>query len=35
MSELRNYVDAVRRLPLSVKNREDMLGGTAAKLLKI
>ena len=35
MSELRNYVEAVHRLPLSEKHREDMLGGTAARLLKL
>jgi predicted TIM-barrel fold metal-dependent hydrolase len=35
MSELRNYVEAVRQLPIGEKSREDMLGGTAARLLKI
>ena len=35
MTELRNYVEAVRKLPLSAKSREDMLGGTAARLLKM
>jgi aminocarboxymuconate-semialdehyde decarboxylase len=34
MSELRNYVEVVRQLPLSEKSRADMLGGTAARLLK-
>ncbi len=28
MTELRNYVEVVRQLPLSEKHREDMLGGT-------
>jgi aminocarboxymuconate-semialdehyde decarboxylase len=34
MSELRNYLEVVRQLPLSEKSRADMLGGTAARLLK-
>lgn len=29
------YIDAIRRLPLDHKVKEDMLGGTAARLLKI
>jgi predicted TIM-barrel fold metal-dependent hydrolase len=35
MTELRNYVEAVRKLPLGEKDRDDMLGGTAARLLKL
>jgi len=35
MAELRKYIEAVCQLPLSEKNREDMLGGTAARLLRI
>jgi len=35
MAELREYIEAVCQLPLSEKNREDMLGGTAARLLRI
>jgi predicted TIM-barrel fold metal-dependent hydrolase len=29
------YIDEIRRLPLESKIKEDMLGGTAAKLLKL
>jgi predicted TIM-barrel fold metal-dependent hydrolase len=35
MTELRNYVDAIRKLPIEADNLERMLGGTAAKLLKL
>jgi len=35
MAELRNYVAAVRKLPLNEKHRDDMLGGTAVRLLKL
>jgi hypothetical protein len=32
MDELKNYIEAIRRLPLDDKSREDILGGTAARL---
>jgi len=32
---LRKYIDEIRHLPLDPKVRDDMLGGTAARLLKI
>jgi hypothetical protein len=35
MSELKNYIDAVRRLPLDGPSHEKILGGTAAELLKL
>ena len=35
MDELKNYIEAIRRLPLDDKSREDILGGTAARLLKL
>jgi predicted TIM-barrel fold metal-dependent hydrolase len=35
MAELRSYVATVRGLPISEIDREDMLGGTAARLLKL
>jgi len=35
MKELRDYINAVRRLPLDEKQKDAMLGGTAARLLKI
>jgi predicted TIM-barrel fold metal-dependent hydrolase len=35
MSELKNYIDAVRRLPLDAASHEKILGGTAAELLKL
>jgi predicted TIM-barrel fold metal-dependent hydrolase len=35
MKELREYVDTVRRLPLDEKQIDAMLGGTAARLLKL
>jgi hypothetical protein len=35
MSELKNYIDAVRRLPLDAASHEKILGGTAADLLKL
>ncbi len=35
MTALREYIDAVRRLPLEEKQKQAMLGGTAAELLKL
>ena len=35
MSELKNYIDAVRRLPLDGASHEKILGGTATELLKL
>jgi predicted TIM-barrel fold metal-dependent hydrolase len=35
MKELRDYINAVRGLPLEEKQKEAILGGTAAGLLKI
>lgn len=35
MDELKNYIEAIRRLPLDDKSREDILGGTAARRLKL
>jgi hypothetical protein len=35
MSELKNYIDVVRRLPLDAASQEKILGGTAADLLKL
>jgi aminocarboxymuconate-semialdehyde decarboxylase len=35
MDELKNYIEAIRRLPLDVQSKEDILGGTAARLLKL
>jgi aminocarboxymuconate-semialdehyde decarboxylase len=35
MKELRDYINAVRGLPLDEKQKDAMLGGTAARLLKI
>ena len=35
MSDLRNYIAAVHKLPLSAAQREDILSGTAARLLKL
>jgi predicted TIM-barrel fold metal-dependent hydrolase len=32
---VREYIDEVRALPLSEQIKEDMLGGTAASLLKL
>jgi predicted TIM-barrel fold metal-dependent hydrolase len=32
---VRDYIDEIRNLPLDAKVRDDMLGGTAARLLKI
>jgi hypothetical protein len=32
---VREYIDEIRALPLSEKIKEDMLGGTAASLLKL
>src|SRR5262245_3618016 len=34
MKELKQYVEAIRKLPLSEQSKEAMLGGTAATLLK-
>ena len=33
MAALKNYIDAVRDLPLAQKSKDEMLGGTAAALL--
>ncbi len=35
MQEIRNYIAAVRRLPLEDRSKEQILGGTAAELLKL
>jgi len=35
MKELRDYINAVRGLPLDEKQKDAMLGGTAARLLKL
>ncbi len=35
MSELRNYIETIRRLPLSEPSKAAVLGGTAARLLKL
>jgi len=35
MSELRNYIETIRGLPLSEQSKEAVLGGTAARLLKL
>ena len=35
MRELRRYVDAIRALPLDDKQKENILGGTAAELLRL
>jgi predicted TIM-barrel fold metal-dependent hydrolase len=35
MSELRNYIEAIRKLPLADERKEEILGGTAARLLEI
>jgi aminocarboxymuconate-semialdehyde decarboxylase len=35
MDELKNYIEAIRRLPLDEQSRQDVLGGTAARLLKL
>ena len=35
MEALKNYIEAIRRLPLDEKSKEDVLGGTAARLLKL
>jgi len=35
MDELKNYIEAIRRLPLNEQSKEDVLGGTAARLLKL
>jgi predicted TIM-barrel fold metal-dependent hydrolase len=35
MTDLRNYIEVLRNLPLSDKVKQDILGGTAAALLKI
>jgi hypothetical protein len=33
MTELRNYIDAIRDLPLDERTKEKILAGTAAGLL--
>ncbi len=35
MTELRNYIEAIRRLPLSEASQEAILAGTAVRLLKL
>jgi aminocarboxymuconate-semialdehyde decarboxylase len=35
MREIRNYIAAVRHLPLGDRSKEQILGGTAAELLKL
>ena len=35
MTELRNYIETIRGLPLSEQSKETILGGTAARLLKL
>ena len=35
MTELRNYIETIRALPLSEPSKEAVLGGTAARLLKL
>jgi aminocarboxymuconate-semialdehyde decarboxylase len=35
MPDLKNYIEVIRRLPLDDKSRDDVLGGTAARLLKL
>jgi aminocarboxymuconate-semialdehyde decarboxylase len=35
MTELRNYIETIRKLPLSEQSKADILGGTAARLLKL
>jgi predicted TIM-barrel fold metal-dependent hydrolase len=35
MDELKNYIEAIRRLPLDEQSKADILGGTAAQLLKL
>ena len=35
MTELRNYIEMIRGLPLSQSSKEAVLGGTAAQLLKL
>jgi len=35
MTELRNYIETIRKLPLGTQSKEDILGGTAARLLKL
>lgn len=35
MAELKNYIEAIRRLPLDEKTGDDVLAGTAARLLKL
>jgi predicted TIM-barrel fold metal-dependent hydrolase len=35
MTELRNYIETIRKLPLGEQSKEDILGGTAARLLKL
>ena len=33
--ELRHYIEAIRKRPLDEQCKEDILGGTAARLLKL
>jgi predicted TIM-barrel fold metal-dependent hydrolase len=35
MDELKNYIEAIRKLPLDEQIKQDILGGTAARLLKL
>ena len=35
LSGVREYIDAIRKLPLDANLKEDMLGGTAARLLNL
>jgi hypothetical protein len=35
IAALKNYIDAVRDLPLTQESKDEMLGGTAAALLKL
>jgi hypothetical protein len=35
MQEIRNYIAAVSQLPLGDRSKQQILGGTAAELLKL
>ena len=35
MQELKNYIEAVRNLPLDAGSKSKILGGTAAELLSL
>ena len=35
VTELRNYIETIRRLPLGGQSKEDVWGGAAARLLKL